>query len=49
MLMEVAMSYTDKELIRASQIAYFTINDRVLEQVGKQLLRPIAEDAMVRL
>ncbi len=28
-----AMSYTDKELIRAAQIAYFTVNDVVLDHV----------------
>lgn len=31
------MSYTDKELIRASQIAYFTINSAVFEEVDSNI------------
>lgn len=42
------MNYTDKDLIRTSQIAYLTINDVVLEQVraaieGLDIANPIAK------
>ena len=29
------MAYTDRELLRASQIAYYTVNERVVDEMGK--------------
>ena len=31
------MNYTDKELIRASQVAYFIINNEVLNQTSNAI------------